>query len=89
MDSFWLAFTAFGSDLVFIAALALYGWLVRPGGLRALGVAFALSYLVNSLLKYGLNLPRPFTNDPGVASDLAKSHGGRPRSAQRPRPDER
>jgi len=78
MDSFWLAFTAFGSDLVFIAALALYGWLVRPGGLRALGVAFALSYLVNSLLKYGLNLPRPFTNDPGVASDLAKATAGGP-----------
>lgn len=78
MESFWLIFTAFGSDLVFIAALALYGWLVRPGRLRALGVAFALSYLLNSLLKYGLNLPRPFTNDPGVASTLARSTAGGP-----------
>lgn len=78
MDSFWLAFTAFGADLVFIAALALYGWLVRPTGLRALGVAFALSYLVNSLLKYGLNLPRPFTHDPGVASAAAKATAGGP-----------
>ncbi|GAA4017755.1 phosphatase PAP2 family protein [Deinococcus rubellus] len=78
MDSFWLAFTAFGADLVFIAVLTLYGWLVRPAGLRALGVAFALSYLVNSLLKYGLNLPRPFTNDPGAASAVAKATAGGP-----------
>lgn len=78
LQPLWLLVTSLGTDLVFIAVLALYGWLVRPGGIRVLGVAFALSYLVNSLLKYGLNLPRPFTSDPSVASAAAKATAGGP-----------
>ncbi|AZI41948.1 phosphatase PAP2 family protein [Deinococcus psychrotolerans] len=78
LESFWLLITALGNDLIFIAVLALYGWLVRPSGIRALGVAFALSYLTNSLLKYGLNLPRPFANDPSVASAAAQATAGGP-----------
>ncbi len=77
-ESLWLALTALGSDLSFIVLLALYGWLVHPGGLRSLGVAFALSYLVNSALKYGLNLPRPFTADSGVAGAAAQATAGGP-----------
>lgn len=78
MEGFWLAVTALGRDEVFIVVLALYTWLVRPRGGRDLGVAFALSYLVNSALKYGLNLPRPFTDDPGVASAAARATAGGP-----------
>ncbi|AWN23683.1 phosphoesterase [Deinococcus irradiatisoli] len=77
-DSLWLALTALGSDLSFIVLLALYGWLVHPNGLRSLGIAFALSYLVNSALKYGLNLPRPFTADPSVAGAAAQATAGGP-----------
>ncbi|WP_420596140.1 phosphatase PAP2 family protein [Deinococcus sp.] len=77
-EAFWLAITSLGGDFAFIAVLALYGWLVQPGGIRALGVAFALSYLVNSALKYGLNLPRPFTADPSVASAAAQASAGGP-----------
>ncbi|MBZ9752007.1 phosphatase PAP2 family protein [Deinococcus sp. HMF7604] len=78
MDSFWMAVTNLGRDEVFIVALALYTWLVWPSGGRNLGVAFALSYLVNSALKYGLDLPRPFFNDPSVASEAAKATAGGP-----------
>jgi membrane-associated phospholipid phosphatase len=77
-EAFWLAITTLGSDLVFIAVLALYGWLVRPGGIRVLGLAFALSYLVNTALKYGLNLPRPFTGNPDLAGAAAKATAGGP-----------
>ncbi|SMB93104.1 phosphatase PAP2 family protein [Deinococcus hopiensis] len=78
MEAFWLAVTQLGRDEVFIVVLALYTWLARPRGGRELGVAFALSYLVNSALKYGLNLPRPFTNDPSVASEAARGTAGGP-----------
>lgn len=78
MEPFWLTITALGRDEVFIVALALYTWLVRPGSGRDLGVAFALSYLVNSALKYGFDLPRPFTADPTVASEAAQRTAGGP-----------
>ncbi|GAA0499087.1 phosphatase PAP2 family protein [Deinococcus depolymerans] len=70
--------TNLGRDEVFIVALALYTWLVSPRGGRQLGVAFALSYLLNAALKYGLNLPRPFTDDPSVASAAARATAGGP-----------
>ena len=76
MEAFWLTITNLGRDEVFIVVLALYTWLVRPRGGRDLGVAFALSYLVNTALKYGLDLPRPFTHDPTVASEAAKRTAG-------------
>lgn len=78
MDSFWLAVTNLGRDEVFIVALALYTWLVNPTGGRNLGVAFALSYLVNTALKFGLDLPRPFTHTPGLASEAAQATAGGP-----------
>ncbi|THF88763.1 phosphatase PAP2 family protein [Deinococcus sp. KSM4-11] len=78
MESFWLVVTALGRDEAFIVVLALYTWLVRPTGGRDLGVAFALSYLVNTALKYGLNEPRPFATDPAVASEAAKATAGGP-----------
>lgn len=76
MESFWLAVTNLGRDEVFIVALALYTWLLCPRGGRDLGVAFALSFLVNTALKYGLNLPRPFTSDPSLASEAAQATAG-------------
>ncbi len=78
MESFWPAVTNLGRDEVFIVVLALYTWLWNPGGGRNLGVVFAGSYLVNSALKYGLNLPRPFTSDPGLVSDAARATAGGP-----------
>lgn len=78
MDAFWLAVTNLGRDEVFIVALTLYTLLVNPQGGRNLGVAFAASYLVNSALKYGLNLPRPFTSQPELASEAAKATAGGP-----------
>ncbi|CAM3988296.1 phosphatase PAP2 family protein [Deinococcus frigens] len=78
MQPFWLAVTNLGRDEVFIIVLALYTWLWNPGGGRTLGVVFAGSYLVNSALKYGLNLPRPFTGDPGLVTDAARATAGGP-----------
>ncbi|WP_034383108.1 phosphatase PAP2 family protein [Deinococcus sp. YIM 77859] len=78
MESFWLAVTHLGRDEVFIVVLALYTWLVNPRGGRNLGVAFALSYLVNTALKFGLNLPRPFWADPTLASEAAQATAGGP-----------
>lgn len=78
MESFWLAVTNLGRDEVFIVVLALYTWLFNPGGGRNLGVVFAGSYLVNTALKYGLNLPRPFTADPGLVSETVRATGGGP-----------
>ncbi|MFC4453340.1 phosphatase PAP2 family protein [Deinococcus sonorensis] len=77
-EPLWLALTSLGRDEVFIVVLALYSWLVNPAGMRRLGVAFGLSYLLNSLLKYGLNLSRPFALDPAVASPAAQATGGGP-----------
>lgn len=78
MDSFWLAVTNLGRDEVFIVVLALYTLLVNPRGGRDLGVVFALSYLTNTALKYSLDLPRPFTHDPAVASQAARATAGGP-----------
>lgn len=78
MESFWLAVTALGRDEVFIVVLALYTWLVNPLGGRNLGVVFTFSYLVNTALKYGLNEPRIFAANPGVASEAAKATAGGP-----------
>lgn len=78
MESFWLAVTTLGRDEVFIVVLALYTWLVNPHAGRTLGVAFALSYLLNSALKYGLDLPRPFTGNPAAASEAARATAGGP-----------
>ncbi|GBF06569.1 PA-phosphatase-like phosphoesterase [Deinococcus aerius] len=72
METFWLAVTNLGRDEVFIVVLALYTWLVNPRGGRNLGVAFALSYLVNTALKFGFNEPRPFTANPGQVSEAAR-----------------
>ncbi|GGQ98549.1 phosphatase PAP2 family protein [Deinococcus ruber] len=77
-EQLWLAITMLGRDEVFIVLLALYSWLVNPEGMRRLGVAFSLSYLTNSALKYGLNLPRPFAHDPALASAAAKATAGGP-----------
>ncbi|GHG05684.1 phosphatase PAP2 family protein [Deinococcus piscis] len=75
----WLAITNLGRDEVFIAVLALYTWLISPQRARQLGVAFALSYLVNSALKYSLDLPRPFAADPAAAaSEAARATAGGP-----------
>lgn len=77
-ESLWLAVTSFGRDEVFIVVLALYTWLVSPRGARALGVTFAASYLVNTLLKLGLNEPRPFFSDPTLASPAAQATAAGP-----------
>ncbi|MCP2015526.1 hypothetical protein L1280_002694 [Deinococcus sp. HSC-46F16] len=77
MEAFWLAVTNLGRDEVFIVVLALYTWLVNPWGGRNLGVAFALSYLVNTALKFGFDLPRPFDNG-AVASEAARATAGGP-----------
>lgn len=78
MDSFWLTVTNLGRDEVFVVVLALYTLLVNPRGGRELGVAFALSYLTNTALKYGLDLPRPFTHHPELASEAARATAGGP-----------
>jgi|GEM_PF-974032 len=77
-EGLWLALTTLGRDEVFIVILALYSWLVNPAGMRRLGVAFSLSYLSNTLLKYGLHTDRPFVSDPAVASAAAQAGAGGP-----------
>ena len=78
MDALWLAITNLGRDEVFIVVLVLYTLLVSPRGGRNLGVMFALCYLTNTALKFGLNLPRPFTDHPELASAAAKATGPGP-----------
>ncbi|KEF35748.1 phosphoesterase [Deinococcus sp. RL] len=78
MEPFWLAVTNLGRDEVFIVVLALYTWLVNPWGGRNLGVAFGLSYLVNTALKFGFDLPRPYQDGSAVASAAAQATGQGP-----------
>ncbi|RJF71658.1 phosphatase PAP2 family protein [Deinococcus cavernae] len=78
MDSLWLLITNLGRDEVFITVLALYTLLINPQGGRQVGVVFALSYLTNTALKYSLDLPRPFTADPALASAAARATAGGP-----------
>ncbi|ADV67599.1 phosphatase PAP2 family protein [Deinococcus maricopensis] len=77
-ESIWLLITSLGRDEVFIIVIALYAWLVNPRGARALGVAFATSYLANTGLKFALDLPRPFHLDPSVAGRAAQATAGGP-----------
>ncbi len=77
-ERLWLSITSLGSDNLLIVTVALYYWLVNPRGGRALGITFAVSYLLNTVLKLGLNEPRPFFSDPAVASDAAKATAGGP-----------
>lgn len=77
-QTFWLMVTNLGRDEAFIVVLALYTWLVNPRGARQLGTVFALSYLLNSALKYGINAPRPFAADPTTASEAARASAGGP-----------
>lgn len=73
-----MAVTNLGRDEVFIVALALYTLLVNPQGGRNLGVAFAISYLLNTAIKYGFNVPRPFVEQPELVSEAAKKTAGGP-----------
>lgn len=77
-EALWLAITDLGSETALIVTVALYYWLVNPRGGRQLGLTFALSYLLNTVLKFALNEPRPFFSDPAVASDAAKATAGGP-----------
>ena len=77
-ERLWLAVTSLGSDNALIVTVALYYWLLNPRGGRALGITFAVSYLLNTVLKLGLNEPRPFFSDPGVASKAAQATAGGP-----------
>lgn len=76
-EPLWLAITNLGRDEVFIAVLTLYTWLVNPQRARQLGIVFALSYLVNSALKYGFDVARPFAAA-GQASTAAQATAGGP-----------
>lgn len=72
-EALWLLVSSLSSDYLLIVLLALYYWLVNPRGGRQLGLTFALSYLLNTVLKLSLNEPRPFFSDPGLASPAAKA----------------
>lgn len=78
MESFWLFVTNIGKDEVFIIALTLYTLLVNPLGGRYLGLAFAASYLLNTALKYGLNVKRPFADNPASVSEAVRQTAGGP-----------
>jgi hypothetical protein len=77
-EAFWLAVTRLGSDFGYIVIVSLFVWLVNPRGGRQLGITFALSYLVNTALKFGLHEPRPYDLNPAVASAAAKATGTGP-----------
>lgn len=78
LQGFWMFMTNFGSDMAFIALLALYYWLVNPAGGRQLGVWFGISLLVNTLIKDTLNYPRPYDLKPELATEAAKATGTGP-----------
>jgi len=72
----WLLITHLGSDLAYIATLVLYFWLGGPREARTLGLFFALSALLNAVLKDSFKEPRPFVQNPGIASEAAKGTAG-------------
>jgi len=72
----WLLITNLGSDLAYIATLVLYFWLGSPREARTLGLFFALSALLNSVLKDAFKEPRPFVQNPAVASKAAQDTAG-------------
>ena len=72
----WLLITNLGSDLAYIATLVLYFWLGSPQEARTVGLFFALSALTNAVLKDAFKEPRPFVQNPEVASEAAKSTAG-------------
>lgn len=78
MESFWLFITNLGRDEVFIIALTLYTLLVYPHWGRQLGLIFTLSFLLNTALKYGLYVPRPFAEQPELVSAAAEATAGGP-----------
>ena len=72
----WLLVTNLGSDLAYIATLVLYFWLGSPREARTLGLFFALSALTNAVLKDAFKEPRPFVQNPAVASKAAQETAG-------------
>jgi hypothetical protein len=77
LDSVFLLITNLGSELGYIALLTLT-FLLFPRIGRQLGIWFGISVTLNTFLKFGFNLPRPFTLEPGLAIDAAKATAGGP-----------
>ncbi|HEX2863403.1 MAG TPA: phosphatase PAP2 family protein, partial [Deinococcales bacterium] len=72
----WLAVTYLGSEYAFIVYLALAYWLLGPRVGRRLGFAVAVSFVLNDVLKNAVNGPRPFYDDPSVATPAAQATAG-------------
>ena len=72
----WLLITNLGSDLAYIATLVLYFWLGSPREARTLGLFFALSAFLNTVLKDSVREPRPFVQNPAIASEAAQKTAG-------------
>jgi hypothetical protein len=77
LDPVFLLITNIGSELGYIALLTLT-FLLAPRLGRQLGIWFGISVAINTALKLGFNLPRPFNLEPGIATDAAKATGGGP-----------
>ncbi|MEO0457376.1 MAG: phosphatase PAP2 family protein [Cyanobacteria bacterium P01_A01_bin.114] len=72
-QAFFLGISALSSQYTYMVIIALYYWLVSPSFSRQLGMALALSYLDNLLLKELFAQPRPFELNPDIAVPLAQS----------------
>ena len=77
LDGVFLLITNLGSELGYIALLTLT-FMLAPRIGRQLGLWFGVGVALNTALKYGFNLPRPFTLEPDIASAAAKATAGGP-----------
>lgn len=77
LDGVFLLITSLGSELGYIALLTLT-FMLAPRIGRQLGLWFGVGVAINTALKYGFNLPRPFTLEPEITSAAAKTTASGP-----------
>ncbi len=77
LDGVFLLITNLGSELGYIALLTLT-FMLAPRVGRQLGLWFGVGVAINTALKYGFDLPRPFTLAPEITSATAKATAGGP-----------
>lgn len=77
LDSVFLPITNLGSELGYIALLTLT-FMLAPRIGRQLGLWFGVGVAINAALKYGFNLPRPYTLEPSITSAAAKATAAGP-----------
>jgi PAP2 superfamily len=77
LDSIFLLVTNLGSEFGYIAILTVL-YLLAPRIGRQIGLWFGVNVALNTALKYAFDLPRPYTVDTSIGTDLTRATAAGP-----------